>query len=93
VGRPPSRFGWKIVISNFMSYAFISPAYKSFLTSLHSVHVPNSWQTAKQDPRWLCAMQEELQALKKNDTWELVNLPAGKRVIRCKWVYTVNQTP
>jgi hypothetical protein len=38
-------------------------------------------------------MQEEFQALKKNDTWELVTLLAGKRVVGCKWVYTVNQTP
>jgi Reverse transcriptase (RNA-dependent DNA polymerase) len=37
-------------------------------------------------------MQEELQALKKNDTWEFVNLPAGKHVVGCKWVYTVKQT-
>ena len=37
-------------------------------------------------------MQEELQALKKNDTWELVPLPAGKRAVGCKWVYTVKQT-
>src|SRR5438270_12864545 len=38
-------------------------------------------------------MQEELQALKKNNTWELVTLPAGKRAVGCKWVYTVKQTP
>jgi hypothetical protein len=92
-GKPPSRFDWETDISNFMSYASISPAYKSFLASLHSVPVPNSWQTAKQDPRWLCAMQEELQALKKNDIWELVNLPVGKCIVECKWVYTDKQTP
>eukprot|EP00253_Pinus_taeda_P011602 PITA_11602 len=28
-----------------------------------------------------------MQAIKKNDTWELVNLPQGKQVIRVKWVY------
>src|SRR5256886_17106904 len=38
-------------------------------------------------------MHEELQALKKNDPWELVPLPAGKRAVGCKWVYTVKQTP
>jgi Reverse transcriptase (RNA-dependent DNA polymerase) len=37
-------------------------------------------------------MQEELQALKKNNTWELVTLLAGKRAVRCKLVYTVKQT-
>src|SRR3954464_12702886 len=38
-------------------------------------------------------MNEELQASKKNNTWELVPLPAGKRTVGCKWVYTVKQTP
>lgn len=25
----------------------------------------------------------------KNDTWDIVKLPRGKRSIGCKWVYTV----
>jgi len=38
-------------------------------------------------------MLEELAALEKNDTWELVPSPPGKKVIDCKWVYTVKQNP
>ena len=30
---------------------------------------------------------EEMESLKKNDTWHLVQFPKGKRVIGCKWVY------
>src|ERR1044072_2575949 len=33
------------------------------------------------------AMQEEMESLKKNETWDLVPLPKGKRTIGCKWVY------
>ena len=25
--------------------------------------------------------------LQKNDTWELVNLPPGRKLVKCKWVY------
>ena len=32
-------------------------------------------------------MDEEIQAIKKNETWELTSLPQGKRAIRVKWVY------
>jgi hypothetical protein len=32
-------------------------------------------------------MEEELNALVRNDTWDLVNLPKGKYVIGTKWVY------
>jgi hypothetical protein len=38
--------------------------------------------------RWKEAMGEEMQSLYKNETWELVQLPKGKKAIGCKWVYT-----
>lgn len=34
-------------------------------------------------------MIEEMEALKKNDTWELITLPRGKRTVGCGWVYTL----
>jgi hypothetical protein len=38
-------------------------------------------------------MLEEMKALEKNNTWDLVTLPAGKRPVTCKWVYSVKQSP
>ena len=37
--------------------------------------------------RWLVAMEEEMESLYKNKTWEVVPLPEGKTAIGCKWVY------
>ena len=37
--------------------------------------------------KWEKAMQEELLSLKKHNTWELVELPKGKNLVGCKWVY------
>jgi histone deacetylase 1/2 len=37
--------------------------------------------------QWKQAMDEEINALLQNRTWELVELPKGARVIGCKWVY------
>lgn len=34
-------------------------------------------------------MIEEINALDENGTWNLVDLPSGKRAIRCKWVFKV----
>ena len=34
-------------------------------------------------------MKEELDALSKNHTWDLVNLPPRKSVVGCKWIYKI----
>ena len=34
-------------------------------------------------------MAEEIEALEKNATWSLEDLPVGKKPISCKWVYRV----
>lgn len=33
------------------------------------------------------AMQEEMVSLQKNDTYELIEPPKGKKVLRNKWVF------
>nr|ABA99467.1 retrotransposon protein, putative, Ty1-copia subclass [Oryza sativa Japonica Group] len=35
----------------------------------------------------ISAMQEEMQSLEKNGTWELVHLPKQKKHVRCKWIF------
>ena len=33
------------------------------------------------------AMEEEMESLRKNDTWDLVELLDGRKTIRSKWVF------
>ncbi|KAG8474805.1 hypothetical protein CXB51_031510 [Gossypium anomalum] len=37
--------------------------------------------------KWMVAMQEEMESLHKNKTWDLVKLPKGKKIVRWKWVF------
>ncbi|WVY95004.1 hypothetical protein V8G54_034092 [Vigna mungo] len=39
------------------------------------------------DERWKKAMDEEINSIEKNETWELTYLPMGVRPIGVKWVY------
>ncbi|XP_072067879.1 retrovirus-related Pol polyprotein from transposon TNT 1-94 [Arachis hypogaea] len=39
--------------------------------------------------QWLEAMQEEMKSLLENDTYELVKLPKGMRVLKNKWVFRI----
>jgi len=60
---------------------------------LHLSHAgePTGYAEAKGDPAWEAAMKQELQAMEKNKTWELVHLPAGHRPISLKWVYKLKK--
>ncbi|KAL0361772.1 UNVERIFIED_CONTAM: Retrovirus-related Pol polyprotein from transposon RE2 [Sesamum radiatum] len=54
---------------------------------------PRSYAQASSQKEWQQAMREELNALDKNETWDLVDLPKGKRPIGCKWVFRVKLKP
>ena len=41
--------------------------------------------------KWKNAAENEYQSLLNNDTWELVDLPPGKNVIGCKWVFKLKK--
>ncbi|PNX70063.1 reverse transcriptase, partial [Trifolium pratense] len=40
-----------------------------------------NFQEAFKKKTWRTAMDEEIQAIKKNETWELVSLPKGHKAI------------
>jgi hypothetical protein len=61
----------------------------SFVNKLSTVSIPNSVQEALTDPRWKAAMNEEIESLLKNKTWELVECPPGKRPVGCRWIFTL----
>lgn len=39
--------------------------------------------------KWIEAMDTEIDSLKKNNTWELCDLPKDRKAIGCKWIYTI----
>lgn len=42
-------------------------------------------------PLWEKAIEEELQSLEKNGTWNLVELPEGRRAVDNKWVFKIKR--
>jgi hypothetical protein len=43
-----------------------------------------SFAEPKRDKAWQAAMHEEIEAVERNNTWELVDLPHGHRPIGLK---------
>ncbi|KAL5561596.1 hypothetical protein UlMin_031343 [Ulmus minor] len=76
-------------MSHYVSNHRLSESNKSFVNQLSIVSIPNSVQEALADKRWKAAMDEEMKSLQKNETWELVDRPAGKKPVGCRWIYTV----
>jgi hypothetical protein len=51
---------------------------------------PKSHSEAAGNPLWEAAMDEEYSALMDNNTWDLVPLPKGRKLVRCRWIYRKN---
>ncbi|GJQ99116.1 zinc finger, CCHC-type containing protein [Tanacetum coccineum] len=54
---------------------------------------PTSYLMAAKDREWVKAMNVELDAIEKNQTWSLVDLPVGRKPIGLKWVYKLKRDP
>ena len=52
---------------------------------------PTGYKVALKSPVWLAAMQEEIDALKSQDTWQLVILPPHKNLVGCKWIFKIKK--
>lgn len=48
---------------------------------------PQFFKDAVLIKEWCDAMNKEIEALVANHTWDLTDLPHGKKAINCKWVY------
>ncbi|GKG11009.1 retrotransposon protein, putative, ty1-copia subclass, partial [Tanacetum coccineum] len=41
--------------------------------------------------KWKVAMKEEMDSLRKNKTWELVDHPAGQKLVSYKWLFKIKK--
>ena len=59
------------------------------MTHVVEVREPKSYTEAAKDVNWHAAMEEEMHARAKNETWDLVDDPKDVKPIGCWWVYKV----
>jgi hypothetical protein len=48
---------------------------------------PNNFNEANKDDHWVKAMNDGLDQIEKNNTWEMVQRPEVKNVIGSKWIF------
>jgi hypothetical protein len=74
-------------ISKPKIYTYGTVRYAAFV----STGEPESLQEALGDKNWKQAMDNEIKALDKNQTWHLVPSPGKVKIIDSKWVYMVKK--
>ncbi|GFS30572.1 hypothetical protein Acr_00g0012650 [Actinidia rufa] len=50
---------------------------------------PDFTQLQSKNPKWVIAMTLEVEALHRNNTWQVVPLPPDEKIVGCKWVFSV----
>ncbi|GJR63476.1 retrovirus-related pol polyprotein from transposon TNT 1-94 [Tanacetum coccineum] len=98
-GVPPKRYspekvsrGSRYPIAN-IAKGNISEEAKAFILSMYSDEIPANTEQALKSKHWKDAMEEEIKALIKNNTWEKRVLPPGKKTVGCRWVFTIKYKP
>ncbi|KAK1411971.1 hypothetical protein QVD17_32863 [Tagetes erecta] len=83
----------KYGLDRVVNYSKLSCENFNFLTALDKSVVPNSYKEASKDPNWIHAMNMEMEALSRNDTWVMTDLPKGRKPVGCKWVFKIKHNP
>jgi hypothetical protein len=65
----------------------IKDSEQSHVDFFLSMTEPKNFDEANQHDDWIRAMNEELDQIEKNNTWELIPIPEDKNVIGSKWVF------
>jgi len=66
---------------------YLSQHVSGLLHALLTTSEPRGFKTAAKNPAWLAAMDEELNALRKNCTWDFVPRPPKTNIVGSKWVF------
>lgn len=61
----------------------------AFLSTIMQGKEPHSYKETVKSDKWVKAMNQEINALKENNTWEICSLLPGKRALTSKWVYKI----
>eukprot|EP00253_Pinus_taeda_P010841 PITA_10841 len=59
----------------------------ALMSNVLNIIEPTNYKEASQFKEWRAAMNEEIESILRNDTWDLVELPKNKTPIGCKWLF------
>ncbi|GJW60703.1 ribonuclease H-like domain-containing protein [Tanacetum coccineum] len=92
----PNKYNEYVVDSNvkyglerYVGYSNLTSENFCFVTELNKSFEPKNYWEACKDQHWVEAMNKEMDALYRNDTWDITDLPKGRKFIGGKWVFKI----
>ncbi|GJY05778.1 ribonuclease H-like domain-containing protein [Tanacetum coccineum] len=79
----------KYGLEKYVSYSKLNTEIFCFISQLNKTREPKTYFEASKYSHWIDAMNQEMNALLRNGTWELVELPEGRKAIGSKWIYKI----
>ncbi|KAI5333659.1 hypothetical protein L3X38_023791 [Prunus dulcis] len=93
-GVPPDRYSpegkARYAIAHYVYDHRLSPECKAFVTRIDNIKIPTRVEEAFNDPKWAEAMNIEMEALQKNNTWDIVDLSKGMKPVGCDGCLRLN---
>ncbi|GKB52403.1 ribonuclease H-like domain-containing protein, partial [Tanacetum coccineum] len=71
----------KYGLEKYVNYSYLSKGNYCFSTMLNKGVEPKTYLEASQHKHWVDAMNAEMDALYRNNTWEIVDLPVRRKAI------------
>ena len=79
------------IVTRFKARIFKPKLYQ--ISTQPQTALPLNTSEALKEPSWKMAMEDEYNALIKNETWTLIPNYSSYKLIRNKWVYRVKENP
>ncbi|GJS35501.1 ribonuclease H-like domain-containing protein [Tanacetum coccineum] len=79
----------KYGLEKYVGYSKLNSKKICFISQLNKTREPKTYFEASKYSHWIDAMNQEMNALLRNGTWELVELPEGRKAIGSKWIYKI----
>ena len=67
---------------------------KDSALNVEEISIPNNYNQAincEDKEKWIEAMNDEMDSMKSNQVWELVEKPKDVKVVSTKWIYTIKK--
>ncbi|KAL8121650.1 hypothetical protein AgCh_018399 [Apium graveolens] len=66
---------------NLLQHSSLPGPHQCLISKICDIREPNSYHEASLPPLWTAAMSKEIDALNRNHTWDLVDLPMVRRLL------------